>query len=135
MFITGLGVATPATRYLQSECWKAAQGEKEFERLAPRSRALVKKILLGDNGITSRYLALDSIKEVFGATPDRLHQRFAQHAPSLASRAAERALEAARVQPAQIDAVIISTCTGYLCPGLTSYVSEILELRADALAL
>ena len=34
-----------------------------------------------------------------------------------------------------IDAVIISTCTGYLCPGLTSYVSERLGLRRDVLAL
>jgi len=31
--------------------------------------------------------------------------------------------------------VLISTCTGYLCPGLTSYVSERLGLRPDALAL
>jgi alkylresorcinol/alkylpyrone synthase len=35
----------------------------------------------------------------------------------------------------QIDAVIISTCTGYLCPGLTSYVSERLGLRSNVLAL
>ena len=34
-----------------------------------------------------------------------------------------------------IDAVIISTCTGYLCPGLTSYVTERLGLRTDILAL
>jgi alkylresorcinol/alkylpyrone synthase len=31
--------------------------------------------------------------------------------------------------------VLISTCTGYLCPGLTSYVSERLGLRADVFAL
>jgi alkylresorcinol/alkylpyrone synthase len=31
--------------------------------------------------------------------------------------------------------VIISTCTGYLCPGLTSYVSEQLGLRPDVFAL
>jgi predicted naringenin-chalcone synthase len=31
--------------------------------------------------------------------------------------------------------VLISTCTGYLCPGLTSYVSERLGLRPDVQAL
>ena len=31
--------------------------------------------------------------------------------------------------------MIISTCTGYLCPGLTSYVSEGLGLNTDALLL
>jgi alkylresorcinol/alkylpyrone synthase len=34
-----------------------------------------------------------------------------------------------------MDAILISTCTGYLCPGLTSYVSEQLGLRQDILAL
>jgi alkylresorcinol/alkylpyrone synthase len=29
----------------------------------------------------------------------------------------------------EIDALLVSTCTGYLCPGLTSYVSEQLGLR------
>jgi alkylresorcinol/alkylpyrone synthase len=31
-----------------------------------------------------------------------------------------------------MDALIVSTCTGYLCPGLTSYVSERLGMRTDA---
>ena len=33
-----------------------------------------------------------------------------------------------------MDAVVVSTCTGYLCPGLTGYVAERLGLRADVLA-
>jgi len=131
MFISGLGIATPPRRYLQTECWEAAQGQKEFHRLTPRSRAIVKRVLLGNNGIVSRYLALDSIKEVFAATPDLLHRRFAQNAPLLAAQAAEKALHAAGVTPRQVDAVVISTCTGYLCPGLTSYVSDRLGLRGD----
>jgi alkylresorcinol/alkylpyrone synthase len=53
----------------------------------------------------------------------------------LATRAAEQALAEAGNRPDQMDAVIISTCTGYLCPGLTSYVSERLGLRPDVLAL
>jgi alkylresorcinol/alkylpyrone synthase len=31
--------------------------------------------------------------------------------------------------------VVVSTCTGYLCPGLTSYVIEALGLRSDVLPL
>jgi alkylresorcinol/alkylpyrone synthase len=64
-----------------------------------------------------------------------MHVRFTQNAPALAAQAAERALAAARLTPAQVDAVIISTCTGYLCPGLTSYVSQRLGLRSDVTAL
>src|SRR5258708_6799028 len=135
MFITGIGTATPPKRFLQTECWEAAQGEQEFEKLTPRSRAIVKKVLLGDNGIVSRHLAMDSINEVFGATPDSLHQRFAQNAPRLAAQAALRALQSGGVEPGSLDAIIISACTGYLCPGLTSYVSELLGLKMDVLAL
>jgi len=64
-----------------------------------------------------------------------LHARFSRHAPALATQAAERALADAGLRPHEIDAVIISTCTGYLCPGLTSYVSERLGLRRDVFAL
>jgi len=53
--------------------------------------------------------------------------------PALAAAAAQRALQDAGCAPADIDAVLISTCTGYLCPGLTSYVSERLGLDREAL--
>jgi alkylresorcinol/alkylpyrone synthase len=44
-------------------------------------------------------------------------------------------LKNADCSPAEIHGVIISTCTGYLCPGLTSYVSELLGLRENIFAL
>lgn len=135
MFITGLGTATPPRRYTQAECWEAMREAEPFARLNPRSRALLEKILLGNNGIESRNLALDSLAEAFDLTPDALHARFTQHAPALATQAAERALQAAGLSPTDMDAIVISTCTGYLCPGLTSYVSERLGLRPDALCL
>jgi alkylresorcinol/alkylpyrone synthase len=135
MFITGLGTAVPSRRYLQSDCWEALRGTEQFSQLSPRSRAILKKVLLGNNGIASRHLALDALTEAFDIRPDALHARFVQHAPALATLAAERALQDAGVTPADIDAVIISTCTGYLCPGLTSYVAERLGLRPDVLAL
>ena len=64
-----------------------------------------------------------------------LDARFAKHAPAVASQAAERALADAGLDAGDIDAVIISTCTGYLCPGLTSYVTERLGLPTGILAL
>src|SRR3989442_3822449 len=108
MFITGLGTATPARRYTQRECWEAAQTVAEFSRLNTRSRSIIKKVLLGNNGIVSRHLALNSVAEAFEMTPDALHARFAHHAPLLATQAAERALEQARLKPADVGAVIIS---------------------------
>ena len=135
MFITGLGTATPPQRYTQVECWTAFQAAPQFAQLDRRARATLQRVLLHDNGIRTRALALDTLAEVFALDPDTLQRRFARHAPALASEAATRALAQAGLRPDAIDAVIISTCTGYLCPGLTSYVGETLGLRTDVLAL
>jgi alkylresorcinol/alkylpyrone synthase len=92
-------------------------------------------VLCGTNGIVSRHLALDHLEQAFDLTADTLQARFARHAPLLATEAAKRALSDARTEAEDIDALIISTCTGYLCPGLTSYVGQNLGLKPDILAL
>ena len=135
MHVLGLGTAAPPFRYAQQECWAALQNSAPFATLTSRSRAILRKVLCGDNGITTRHLALNPLTEAFNLTPDALHEHFARNAPVLATQAAERALANAEIKPAEIDAVLISTCTGYLCPGLTSYVSERLGLRPDVFAL
>ncbi len=61
--------------------------------------------------------------------PDSLQQRFETKAPALATEAARKALRNAGLQPHQIGAVVVSTCTGYMCPGLSSYVAERLQLK------
>lgn len=135
MYIVGAGSATPPNRFTQSECWDALVGSAQFASLSGRSKAILKKVLLGENGIDARYLAFDRLDEAFAIDPDTLHRRFAKHAPAVAASAAQRALGDAGKSIHEIDALLISTCTGYLCPGLTSYVSEILGLRSDAVCL
>ena len=134
MFIVGLGTAVPAKSFTQSDCWDALQRADRPE-LTPRTRSILQGILTHDNGIERRSLALDNLDEGFVIDPDTLHQRFVKNAPVLASQAAARALESAGLDAGAIDAVVISTCTGYLCPGLTSYVAESLGLRNDAVHL
>ncbi|MDB5812851.1 MAG: Chalcone and stilbene synthase domain protein [Betaproteobacteria bacterium] len=135
MFINGLGTAVPPRRYSQRECWQAFQAAPQFNGLDRRARAILQRVLLDANGIGTRALALDSLAECFELDPDTLHRRFALHAPKLATEAARRALESAQLCADDIDAVIISTCTGYLCPGLTSYVGERLGLRPNVFGL
>src|SRR5689334_24413193 len=119
MFIRGVGSAAPANRFTQRECWEALVASKEFTGLSGRSKAILKKVLLGENGIDSRHLAFDRLEEAFAIDPDTLHRRFAKHAPVVAAEAARRALASAGKSIAEIDALFVSTCTGYLCPGLT----------------
>jgi predicted naringenin-chalcone synthase len=135
MFIIGLGTAVPPQRYAQGDCWEAIRNADAFGQLSQRSQAILKKVLCSDNGIATRHLALDPLDEAFNLTPDALHARFIKHAPALATEAARRALADSGCSAEDIDAVLISTCTGYLCPGLTSYVGEKLGLRQNVFTL
>ena len=134
MYFSGLGTATPTTVYTKAECLAAFQASEWFGRLGARSHLIARTVLQRDNGIETRHLALDSLAESFAIDPGTLARRFLAHAPVLASQAGERALAAAALDAARIDAVIVSTCTGYLCPGLTGYVIERLGLRPDVQA-
>jgi alkylresorcinol/alkylpyrone synthase len=135
MYITGVGTAAPPQRYTQAQCWETLINAPRFEQFTPRSRAILRKVLTGANGIIARHLALDDLNEVFEISPDTLHARFAKNAPSLAGEAGRSALQHAGLEPAAVEALLISTCTGYLCPGLTSYVSESLGLKPETLLL
>ena len=135
MFFSGLGTAAPSTHWTQTQCWDALVASDYLGRLNPRSQAILRKVLRGNNGICGRHLALERLSDAFDFDPDVLDARFAKHAPDVASQAAARALQDAGLEPGDIDAVIVSTCTGYLCPGLTSYVTERLGLPAGILAL
>ncbi len=129
MFIRGLGTAAPRQRYSKADCWNAFKSSDWFNRLEPRARKIAETVLLGDNGIEFRRLALEGLGDVFRIDPDTLHERFLEHAPRLAAEAAEAALVDAGMVPDEIDGLVVSTCTGYLCPGLSGYVVERLGLR------
>ncbi len=135
MFFAGLGTAAPPQRWTQMQCWDALVESSYLPSLTARSQAILRKVLRGNNGICSRHLAFEHLSEAFAFDPDVLDARFAKHAPAVAASAAERALAEAGMTSGDIDAIIVSTCTGYLCPGLSSYVTERLGLRPGVLAL
>ena len=134
MYILGLGTATPATRFTKAECLQAFEQSDWFARLDARSHFIARTVLQRDNGIEARRLAVGALSEVFRIDPNTLAQRFLAHAPALAAQAGSSALANSGLAAAGIDAVVVSTCTGYLCPGLSGHVAERLGLRADVSA-
>ena len=134
MHITGVGTANPAARYTKAECLAAFERSDWFERLDSRAHFIARTVLQRDNGIEARWLAVESLAEVFTIDPNTLARRFLRHAPLLAAQAGARALAAAGLAATQVDAVVVSTCTGYVCPGLSGHVVERLGLRADVQA-
>ncbi len=133
MFLHALATAVPPARYTQAQCWDIVQRSDARARLARRSRLILHNILNGDHGIATRHFAMPDIERVFDRTPDELNAAFRTEAPRLAGRALTAALAQAGIEPAELDALLICTCTGYLCPGLTSYVAEQLGLRPNAI--
>jgi alkylresorcinol/alkylpyrone synthase len=107
--------------------------EGEFlASLRPRSAGLMEKILTnGSSGIERRNLALDSISDSFGHGAEDLNRNFEREAPPLASEALRDALQKSGHLATDVDALFICTCTGYLCPGVSSHVAEQAGLRHD----
>src|SRR6185437_15738441 len=93
MFLNGIGTATPPARYTKLECWEAFRHSEWFERLSERTRALARAVLLSENGMEARRLAVASLEEVFRIDPDTLHRRFLATAPEIATRAGASALD------------------------------------------
>jgi alkylresorcinol/alkylpyrone synthase len=134
MHIIGVGTANPPARYTKAECLVSFERSAWFARLDGRAHLIARTVLQRDNGIDARRLAVDSLDEVFTIDPNTLTERFLSHAPLLAAQAAARALGKAGLQASQVGAVVVSTCTGYLCPGLSGHVVERLGLRPDVRA-
>lgn len=133
MYLQALATAVPDCVLTQRQCWEIAQASPAVRRLSRRSRLILQSILTGESGIATRHFALGDLNHVFELGADDLSAAFRHEAPRLASAALTAALDRAGLSPPQLDALLVCTCTGYLCPGVSSYVAERLGLRRDAL--
>lgn len=133
MFLEATATAVPPHRYTQPECLAGLRESAAYAGLRPRSQAMLEKILgNGVSGIATRSFCLPEIAPVVGRDAQQLNETFEREAPALAVAALKPALEKAGVAAGELDALFICTCTGYLCPGVTSHVAEMLGLREAA---
>ncbi|HEY5227202.1 MAG TPA: stilbene synthase, partial [Opitutaceae bacterium] len=133
MFLHSLATELPPATFTQQDCWNIVERSGMRARLKRRSILIMQTILKGDHGIATRHFAMPEIERVFDRTSDELNDAFRAEAPALAGRALSSALAKAGLEAASLDALLICTCTGYLCPGITSYVAEKLGIRQDAI--
>ena len=126
--IAGLGTANPPLKVTQEEVYQAYVN---ILPLSDKAKRLLKRVLLRNQSIATRYFAMDSLLDALQDRQDDLISRYRKFAVPTAVRAARRALEDAGLQPVDVDALVINTCTGYLCPGLTSYVAGELGLKSE----
>ena len=132
MYLRSIATAVPPRSFTQESCWAAMREGDLLATLKPRSASLMEKILTnGTSGIERRNLALDSIESSFGHCAETLNNSFEREAPPLASAALLDALQKSGHVPEDVDALFVCTCSGYLCPGVSSHVAEKTGMRHD----
>jgi polyketide synthase Type III len=83
------------------------------------------------SGIEARHLVLDRESFDPASDADALHALYRRSALDLASAAARKALKSAGLDADGIDCIVATTCTGYICPGLSGRLGAELGLRDD----
>ncbi len=133
MFLHGLASAFPPHVFTQAECWEGLHASPATAELKPSSRGLLQKVLTGNSsGIGHRRFCLPEPSDVFLRDAGSLNGEFERFAPKLGGEALAGALARSGHAPEDLDALFVCTCTGYLCPGVTSHVAEQQGLRPDA---
>ena len=129
--ILSFGTATPDLYLTQEEVFEFYT---RHDLMPEAQKPLYERLLLG-GPIKGRFFALQDPVEILNESPDSQIQRFSKQARKIASRACRRAMSDAGLSPGDIGGIVVNTCTGYLCPGLTSYLAGDLGLESDIKAI
>ncbi|MBU3665469.1 MAG: stilbene synthase [Chthoniobacterales bacterium] len=132
MRLASLASAVPPARFTQHDVWEILRKCKSVRALRTSSRGLLEKILCGPSGIDTRHFATADPEALFAMDAGSLSRHYEKEAPRLAVQALAAALQRAGLRAADLDALFLCSCTGYLCPGPSSHVAEQLGMRADA---
>jgi alkylresorcinol/alkylpyrone synthase len=99
--------------------------------MSSRSLSLMKK-LFSHPSIMKRHFAIDDQESFFHEDPDGRIARFTRWAIDLSSEAIVSALAKAGLTTKDISGLVVNTCTGYICPGISTYLIEKLALSRQA---
>lgn len=132
MFLNAISSAFPGRPYTQPEVWDLLCNSVAMEGVGRRGRKILETVLMGHSGVGHRHFAI-APQDVVTMNAQQLNEAFEREAPKLAAQALVPALEAAGVPASALDAMFVCTCTGYLCPGVSSHLAEQLGMRPDIL--
>lgn len=132
VFLGALGTASPAFSISQN---KAAEFLHEHfsKKLTPRNMAVMEK-LFNHPSISERKFAFDDPMCLISESPDDRIKRFTEKAVELSKKAAEKAMLEAGISVSEVSGIIVNTCTGYICPGLSTYLIGELGLARNSRA-
>lgn len=121
-------IATAPGPYVADQAFAEEYMRRHYgDRLNARSKGLLRTIF-SHPSIRKRHFAFDDPGEISRETKDERIARFTRWAVELSARAVERALADAGLGPADVEGLVVNTCTGYICPGISTYLIERLGL-------
>ena len=122
--ITGLGRALPPA-VAQRELWDG------FFRHHVDSPGLGERIF-AHSGVQYRHALVNPlVEDVSGWSTGQRMRRYAQEAVPLAAQAVTAALDSAGLAPSDVGLLAVTSCTGYVSPGVDIRVAGALGLPAD----
>jgi alkylresorcinol/alkylpyrone synthase len=124
--IASVAVAIPPFTIDQMECERLVQ--KHYQgRLSSRSLSLI-RTLFSHPSIRRRSFALDNIECLVDEDLDARVARFTHWSLELSAKAINQALAQAGLDVGDVSGLVVNTCTGYICPGISTYLIEKLGL-------
>lgn len=123
--ILSISTANPQQRYSQQQIYDLAHKNAPFYRTER-----VRQIFMNSD-IDYRHLYFDIDTFNPNETLDDLHERFRDGSMDIGSKAISQCLEAGSIDNSDIDYIIAVSCTGYLCPGLSSLMIKKFGLRQN----
>ncbi len=124
--IAAVAVVSPPFKVEQAQA-DAFLTKHYADRLSPRSLSLMHKILEHPS-IKERYFALENPECLVDEDPDSRIARFTHWSVELSARAVSDALDQAGLTTGDVSGLVVNTCTGYICPGISTYLIEKLGL-------
>lgn len=124
--IASIAVATPPFTADQAEVERHLL-ERYSDKFSNRSRSLLHSLLTHPS-IRRRSFAIEDPEGFLSEDPDSRIQRFTRYAIDLSAEAIQKALLQAGLSFPDIAGLVVNTCTGYICPGISTYLIEKLGL-------
>ncbi|MBF0526760.1 MAG: type III polyketide synthase [Deltaproteobacteria bacterium] len=97
------------------------------DRLTSRSLSII-HTLFSHPSIKKRHFAIERIETLVDEEPDARIARFTHWSAELTAQVIQKALAQAGANVSDVIGLVVNTCTGYICPGISTYLIEKLGL-------
>ncbi len=121
-YIASIAVASPPFSADQALVERHLM-ERYSGTLSTRSRSLLHS-LLTHPAVRRRRFAIEDPNGFLNEDPDSRIRRFTRWSVDLSAEAIRKALLGAGVSVGDVGGLVVNTCTGYICPGISTYLIE-----------